>query len=287
MESFDYASPDKIDDALALLARTPGARVLAGGCQLLLEPGRSQLAATLLVDLRRIGDLAGIEIASDGSVQIGAMTTLAQVAADPAIRTWQPALLEALLSMGDAQLRNRATLAGALLTREPAADLPAVMLALAARVTLQSTRGARTVEADALFATEGSCPAPDELLTRILLASPAAGTGTAYEKQRDRGNPQPLFGIAACVRIENGDVTHCRVARTGLVEHPGRAQAVEAALLGTRASPAQIEAAARRASEGAAARSDATASADYRRALAEILTRRALVRAVAAADERA
>src|SRR5262249_51955981 len=109
MTADGYVAPRSVDEAVALLAKNPQARLLAGGHNLLVEPGRRTLAGSLLVDLGRIPALAGIDRQSDGTVKIGAMTTLSQLAADKAIRAAWPALADAVGSLGDAQLRNRAT----------------------------------------------------------------------------------------------------------------------------------------------------------------------------------
>src|SRR3954464_8923126 len=128
--SAGYAAPTSLDDALWLLANNPDARVLARGHGLLVEPARRQIASALLVDLRKVPGLTGIQRDASGGVKIGAMTTLSAIAADAGLRKTYPAFALAADTTGDPQMRNRATLGGSLASSDPEADLPALALAL-------------------------------------------------------------------------------------------------------------------------------------------------------------
>lgn len=279
-----YAAPRSVDEAVALLAKNPGARVLAGGHNLLVEPGRRALAGALLVDLGRIDALAGIRPQKDGRLEIGAMTTLAAIAASDAIRAAYPAFAEAARSMGDAQMRNRATLGGSLASSDPEAALPALALALDATIQVTGPRGARTV---------GAADAPPrmplgsgEVITAVALPAPAPRSGVAYVSCANAATLHALCGIAASVTLaQDGTVSACRVAVTGATERPERLAGVEQALAGRAMSAEALAAAANAAGTGQAFRGDLFASADYRAHLARVLTGRALKQAIERAGQ--
>ena len=123
MSQSAYAAPAKLDEIVGLLAGNPGAHLLAGGQNLLLEPHRSQITGSLLVDLRNVPGLAAIQASAGGGVRIGAMTTIGAIADNAAIRDVSPVLAETAAIVGDAQVRNRATLGGALAAVEPVAAI--------------------------------------------------------------------------------------------------------------------------------------------------------------------
>src|SRR5688572_28191292 len=123
MSSFGYAAPQTLSDAIALLTENSGARLLAGGHRLLVEPQRSRLAGSLLVDLRKIDGLSAVAAQPDGGVDVGPMTTLAVLAVNESVRKTRPALAEAARITEDAQIRNRATLGGSLAGADPEADV--------------------------------------------------------------------------------------------------------------------------------------------------------------------
>jgi carbon-monoxide dehydrogenase medium subunit len=275
MKTFDYAAPSRIEDAVKLLLQTPGARVIAGGSQLLVEPSRSALAAPLLVDLRKIDALAGIEATKDG-VRIGAMTTTAAIAANATLQAGHAALTEAAALVGDPQVRNRATIGGSLAANDPSADLPAALLALDAQVQVAGPMGRRSASADLVLGRLGA----GDVIVSVTLPAGAARTGSAYEKIRHPATFYALCAVAASVTLEaDGSVSACRIAVTG-VAAPARAAAAEAALTGQKPTTAAIEAAAAKATDGLTLRGDTFGSAEYRGHLARVLAARALARAV-------
>jgi aerobic carbon-monoxide dehydrogenase medium subunit len=275
MKPFDYTAPRRLDEAVALLAKTPGARVLAGGSQMLIEPSRSELTAPLLVDLRKVDGLAGIEATGEG-VRIGAMTTTAAVAAHAGVAGAFAALAEAASLVGDPQVRNRATLGGAIAGNDPAADVPAALLALDAQVQVASAKGARSAPVESVLGALGA----GEVITGVTLPTAAANTGSAYEKIKHPSTCYALSAVAASVSLAgDGSVRACRIAVTGAAA-PARAKAAEAALSGQAPTAASIEAAAAKATDGLALRGDAFGSAEYRGHLARVLAARAIARAV-------
>lgn len=276
MKPFEYSAPGRLDEAVALLASTAGSRVIAGGSQMLVEPWRSALSAPLLVDLRRIDGLTGVE-GTDG-LRIGAMTTMADVAAHAGLRSAYAALAEAASQVGDAQIRNRATMGGALASDDPGADLPAALLALDALVNIVGQKGARAVRVDEVLGALGS----GDIIVAITLAKTDARWGSAYEKIRHPSTFYALCGVATSVTLDgNGAVRACRIAITGAAA-PARATAAEAALVGREPTTAAIEAAAGKAADGLTLRGDAFGSPEYRGHLARVLTARALARTVTA-----
>ena len=273
-----YAAPRSVDEAVALLAKNPGARVLAGGHNLLVEPARHTIAGSLLVDLGRIDSLAGIERQKDGSLKIGAMTTLAAIAASDEIRKAYPALAEAARSMGDAQLRNRATLGGSLASADPEAALPALAMVLEGTVHVTGPKGARTIGAD--DAPPRKPLGGGEVMTALVLPAVAKGSGVAYEAFANAATLYAVCGIAASVTAgSDGTISACRVAVTGATDQPQRLTGVEQALAGKKAGTEAFAAAADAAGKGLTLRGDLFASAEYRAHLTKVLTRRALTRA--------
>jgi aerobic carbon-monoxide dehydrogenase medium subunit len=281
-----YAAPSGLDEAVSLLAGNPGAHVLAGGHTLLVEPNRSRIAGSLLVDLRRIQALVGIEPHPDGSVTIGAMTTLAAIAESDVIGRTHRSLAEAAHAAADAQTRNRATLGGALAGADPEADLPALVLALDATVHVVGSTGSRTIPADTLFTgAYRTALRSDAVITGVMFPALPPGSGTAYEKFRHPATLGAICGVAAAVTLgQNRSIAVARIAVTGVAEHAVRLYAVEKALANQPADSA-LGGAFVSAGEGITFRGDHFASADYRRhltgVLAEIAVKRALERAAA------
>lgn len=285
---FDYAVPDTLEAAITLLNDNPGARILAGGHSLLTEMKLRHTSPPLLVDLRKIRSLRGVHPRSgNGSLRLGAMTPYAEIVAVRDVREHYPALVEALNNIGDAQVRNRGTIGGNLAYNDPAADLPAVALALEATINTVGPKGARTIPAEVFivgpFETDLE---PGDIITWVDLPPSTAGTGSAYEKFKNPANSYAICGIAAKVMVAADGIRGCRVAVTGATEHATRLREVEAALEGKKPTAQDIAAAAERAGQGVSFVSDLYASAAYRAHLTRVLTERALTRAVARAGVR-
>lgn len=279
MSSAGYAAPGSLDEAVSLLAKNSDARVLAGGHGLLVEPGRSRVAKSLLVDLRKVPGLAGIEKAGPGGVKIGAMTTLAAIAADAGLKKTYPALALAAEMTGDPQMRNRATIGGSIASSDPEADIPALLLALDATIQVTGSKGARSAHADDFFGAKSALGAGD-VITAVILPAPAARTGTAYEAVRNPSTLAPLCGVVATVTLgADGAVTASRVVLAGAADRATRLAGAEKAVVGKKGGEAAA-AAAGAAGEGTTMREDLFASADYRKHLSRVLTERAVKQAV-------
>jgi carbon-monoxide dehydrogenase medium subunit len=283
-----YVAPHSLDEAVSLLAKTPGARVLAGGQCLLVEPNRSRIAGSLLVDLRNVPGLVGID-GGTGGLTIGAMTTLAVLARHQTVVERYPALVDAVQRTGDAQLRNRATMGGSLAGTSPHAHLPAVLLMLDVSIHATGPGGARTLRAEEFFTGGQPVLGADEVLTALAIPLPAARSGMAYETYRNPATLSPICGVAVSVTLgDNGVVATSRAALARATERPARLQAVESALAGKKPADAVLKSAAS-AAAGAAAIARLTvhgelfASAEYQTHLTRVLTERALKRALARA----
>ncbi len=283
---FGYVAPRTITEALALLERYgDSARLLAGGHSLIPLMKLRLAMPSMLIDLGEITELRGIRDDS-GTLVIGATTTHATVAADELVRARYPVLAEAAGQIGDVQVRNRGTIGGSLAHADPAADLPAVMLALDAQLNICSPAGARLVAARSFF--EGMFTtqlAATEMLTEIRLPPLPARTGTAYQKAANLASGYAIVGVAVVVTLDSdGAVAAARIGVTGAGAQPVRATTAEAALAGRVPGEANLSMAASAAGHDIEdPLDDMHASADYRRHLVAVHTRRALERAIAAA----
>lgn len=267
LADFDYARPASLDEALTLLAGAPGARVLAGGQSLLpgLRTGADR--ARLLVDVRHLAPLRGVERAG-GELRIGALTTLAELAAHPLVRAEAPELAAAARANGDPQVRNLGTVGGNLAVDGRPTDLPVAAIAAGARAELAGPGGTAEVPAEELAAS--GVPA-GRVLTALLV--PAAGGAAAFEKTADRATRYPL--CAAAVRITPDGP---RIAVTGATSRALRLRGVEDRLRGGPYTTAEVLAAFRAEPRELFVPGRGT-SAEYLGHLAGVLTARALARA--------
>ena len=281
MSSFGYAAPQNLSEAVTLLAQNPGARVLAGGHRLLVEPQRSQLAGSLLVDLRKIAGLSGIQAQPDGGLQIGAMTTLAEIAGSQSVRNSAAALGEAARATEDAQIRNRATLGGSLALADPEAEVAAPLIALAAQLQIAGPQGSRSMAAEDLITGPFQTALRDgEVITGFTVPAAADQSGTAYERFKHPATLRAICGVAVSVMLSaGGAISACRVAVSGATDQPARLLAVENALVNKKPTAEALSSAAASIGEGLTFRGDHFASAEYRRHLTRVLTGRALRRA--------
>lgn len=276
---FDYVAPATVEDALRALAEGgDDAKVLAGG-QSLLPVMRMRLnAPSVVVDLGRIDSLRGVRDDGDAIV-IGAMTTHSDVFHDPLVREHATVICEALEQLADPQVRHRGTFGGALAHADPAGDLGAPALALGATFTIAGPSGTRTVEADDFFEDLFTTAVGDgELLTEIRVPK-YTGWGGHYEKFVRVAHQWPIVAVAAAVNVDGGTITEARVGLTNMGSTPLRARSVEQALAGKPATDDAVREAAASAAEGTNPPSDLNGDADYRKHLATVLTRRAVLAA--------
>jgi len=288
--SFEYLAPDSLDAALDILAHRGGeAKLLAGGQSLIPVMNFRLAQPSLLVDLNRLCDLDYLK-EDGGGLRIGAMTRQRRLERAPLVPRLAPLLREAVPFIAHPQIRNRGTVGGSLAHADPAAELPAVAVALDARFRLQSARGERWVEAREFFAGLFTTVLdPDEMLVEVALPPPPALTGWAFLEVARRHGDYAQVGIAARVTLDEGG--RCREARlVYLSVGDGPVEAREAArmLAGTDLSDEATAAASDKASRDEMdPTGDIHASADFKRHLARVLTGRALRRASARAQARA
>lgn len=269
LTDFDYVRPVGLDEALTLLSGTRGARLLAGGQSLLPDLRTGAERARLLVDIRQLAELRGIGRTPDGRrLRIGAVTTLAELAADPLVLAEAPELAAAARSNGDPQVRNLGTVGGNLAATGRATDLPVAAIAADAVVELAGPGGPSTLTAEEFAA--GDAPA-GTVLTALLVS--AAGPAAAFEKTADRATRYPV--CATAVRITPAGP---RIAVTGATSRALRLRGVEDRLRGGPYGTDAVLAAFRAQPRELFVPGRGT-SAEYLGHLAGVLTARALQRA--------
>jgi aerobic carbon-monoxide dehydrogenase medium subunit len=266
--AFDYVRATSVDEAVALLAEHgEDAKLLAGGHSLLPMMKLRLAFPSVLIDIRQLRDAAYVRV--DGEhVAIGALTRHCDLVTSAALRAEAPLISTVAAYVGDPQIRHRGTIGGSVSHADPAADLPAAVLASAATLVLQGPAGRRTIAAEDFFlGFFDTALSPDEILVEIRV--PRTGpTGWHYEKFTRRANDWAIVAVATVAG---------RVALANMGNRPLRAARTEAAL----ASGASIEQAAELAADGTEPVQDMHADAEYRRHLARVLTRRSLAAAAA------
>ena len=276
-----FTTAASLDDALAALAT--GARPVAGGTDLVVgaRQGKVPLPESL-VAIHRLAELHTIE-ESGGGLRLGALVTHREIAASPAVRERFTALADASAIVGSHATRAQGTIGGNLMNASPAMETGGPLICFGATVTLRSATGERTLPVEELFTGPGATAATTaELLVSVDVPAPAPATGSAYVRLEYRRQMEiAVVGATAAVTLDEDTVTRARIAITALAPTIRRVPAAEEALTG--ADPAAIAAAAREAADAATPISDVRASERYRRAMAEVIVRRAIEIAVARA----
>ncbi len=275
---FNYVRPGSVDEAVSALAeRGDDAKVLAGGQSLIPLLRLRMSYPEVLVDVGRVDELGGVREDGDHLV-IGAMTTHHDVLHDPLIKQYAGLVAAATAKVADPAIRHLGTFGGSLSHADPAADLPAVALALDAALVAAGPSGRRTIAAADFFVDYlQTALSPDELLVEVRLPKLGDGWGMHYEKFRRVAQSWAIVGVAAVVRRSNGSIGQARIALTNMGSTPIRATATEAALAGVDAGG--VAAAAELAADGTSPPSDLNGKADYREHLSRVLTRRAVTAA--------
>ncbi|HEY7721731.1 MAG TPA: xanthine dehydrogenase family protein subunit M [Pedococcus sp.] len=277
--AFDYTAPPTLQEALTALAEAgDDAKVLAGG-QSLLPVLRMRLnAPDRLIDLGRIEELRGITEEGD-HVVIGAMTTYADVLASDVVRQHAALLAKAVKEVADPQIRHRGTVGGALVHADPAGDVGAPVLALDAELVIAGPGGERSVAAGDFFRDLfDTAVGEGEVLARIRVPK-HTGWGAHYEKFVRVAHQWSIVAVGVTLRVDGGAIAEARIGLTNMGSTPLRATAVEQALIGRPATDEAVREACAAAAEGTSPPSDLNGSADYRRHLATVLTRRAVLAA--------
>lgn len=274
-QEFEYFAPSTVGDALALLA-DPDAKALAGGMSLVPMMKLRLAAPAKLVDLRGIAALRSIK-RQDAQLEIGAMVTHYEIESAPLVRSVCPLLAQAAAAIGDVQIRNSGTIGGSVAHADPAADYPAALHALEARVRVTGPGGDRELSFDEfLLDTFTTALEPGELVTALIVPCESEDAGTYYQKHPQPASGFPMVGVAARVRRSEGKVVFARVGVTGLSGKGYRAQNVEDRLTGSIGSESDIVAAAQLVADGVESNADIHASAAYRAHLARVAAARAI-----------
>ena len=287
---FRYARAGSLAEAIALLAASPGEhKLLAGGQSLVPMLNMRLVRPAVLVDVNGLRELTGIAPTTDGGLRLGALTRHAELATSPAVRERAPLLAEAARHVGHAAIRNQGTLGGSLAHADPAAELPAALLALDARVHVTGPRGVREIAADAFFrGLLATALEADEILTAVEVPAQPAGWG--FVEIARRPGDFALAGVAAVVGIASpltlpspprGGEGEVRLVGFGVGDRPLRLVGAERVLTGAPLDAATAARAGVAAGPDCHPPSDVHGSADYRRHLATVITERALLQAAA------
>jgi carbon-monoxide dehydrogenase medium subunit len=288
--SFELLEPATLQEAIGMLDPDDAAvRAVAGGTALSLMVQSHIFKPTRLISLRRLnGDLRGVHVASDGSLSIGAMTTLTELERSPVLAISEPVLSRALHTLSNVRVRNVATVGGHLAHGDPHMDLPPILVTLGARVRAVSPRGERWVEvADLITGYYETSLAGDELIVELHVPAQPPGARAAYAKFTAlSADDWPAVGVAVWVRREGEAIVEARIAVGGATDHPTRMTAAEAELIGSAADAKKFAAAGDAAAAEVEPIGDLRGSGPYKREMVRVHVRRALERASAPAEER-
>lgn len=275
---FVYHRPERTDDALALLAdHNDSIKVLAGGQSLLPIMALRLGAPEQLLDISRLPELDRIDVAADGTVTIGAMVRHAAAERSGELAAAAPLVHAAMPHVGHRAIRTRGTVVGSIAHADPAAEMPAVALATDATMIARSTEGTREIPAGEFFLGYfDTALRADELLVAVRFPPwPPGGRAAVVEASRRHGD-YAMIGLACATTVDRDVITDAALAFFGAAPRPVRAATAEAELVGQRPSAELFERAAAAVTEELDPTADAHASANYRRHVAGVLTRRAL-----------
>lgn len=280
MRDFSFHVPESLPEALDLLYRyAEDARPIAGGTALVVLMKQSLVHADHLVSLHRIEGLRGISV-KDGNLRLGALVSHREVETSPLVREHIPLLADIYSRVATVRIRNVATVGGGLAHADPAQDPPPGLMVLGATVRLASVRGERAVPVERLFSDYyETAIQPDEVLTEVIVPPVPHGARAVYLKYLPRtADDYPTVGVAALARVEDGRCEELRVGLGALASTPLRATAVEDGLKGGSVAPQAVREAAEKARQLVDPLDDFRGSADYKRDMAVVFTRRALER---------
>ena len=284
---FDYVAPQSVEEALEALASDEMARPLAGGQSLIPTLNFRIAAPSLLVDLRRIGELDGHAVEGD-VIRVGAMTRQRDLERDEAVQRSNPLVAEVLGNVAHIVIRNRGTVGGSVAHADAAAELPCMLLATGSSVVARRLGGERTIAAEDLFLFHMTTALEaDELLTEVRIPALPSHTGYAFREVTRRHGDYALAGVCALVTLKDGVCSAVRLAACGVASKPTRLAEAEAALLGAPPEGETLAKAAEAARTCVTAGDDRQASVDYRRDLVAALVRRTVTKAADRARERA
>ena len=286
MRRFDLVLPGSVEECVRVLAeRGPDAKVVAGGTDLLPQLKNGMLRTGCVVDLTGVSQLRQLARGNGTGLRIGAAVTARTLERDPGVNATYPAIAESGALVGSVQIRNLATLGGNLCNAAPSADMAPPLLALDAEAVIAGPRGTRRVPFASFFlGVRRTVLAPGELLVEIAVPDPGPHSGGNYRRHTPRRELDiAVVGVASQLTLSKGVCTKARIALAAVAPTPVRATGAERLLEGHPVTPDLIERAARAAVEAARPISDQRGSADFRRHLVQVLTRRTLTTALARA----
>ena len=273
----EYEAPATVDEAVGLLAEHQDeASVLAGGQSLIPLLALRLARPAVLIDINGLGELSGVA-AADGWVAVGAMTREYVTEESAVVADAVPLLAAALPLIGHEAIRSRGTIGGSLAHADPAAELPAVAVALGAEFVVRSQSGERVIPAAEWF--EGylaTSRRADEILVEVRFPAAGPDTGAAFQEVARRHGDFAIVGLAASLTFDGDAISDARLAFSGVADVPVRAAAAEEFLAGMRPSPELFAEAARRATAGIEPPADLHGSSEYRKKVAATLVRRGL-----------
>ena len=275
--SFEYMAPRDLGEALGLLEQhAETGKVLAGGQSLVPMLNLRLAAPGQLIDINRVDGLDYVR-SENGGLRIGATARQLRVERSAEVATVNPLLVEALRNVAHPPIRSRGTVAGSIAHADPAAELPATWLALEGKATLKSAKGTRTVDAGGFFSGYFTTEmAPDELLTEVWMRNLRPGEGWSFLEIARRQGDFALVGAVTLLSLSGGKIADCRLVLLGVGGIPFRATAAESALKGARPELEAFRNAETIVKEAVTPENDVHVSADYRRHVAGVLTRRGL-----------
>jgi carbon-monoxide dehydrogenase medium subunit len=279
--------PTSVEECLRTLAeRGPDARVVAGGTDLLVQLKNGMLRTGCVVDLSGVSQLRQLARANGSGLRIGAAVTARTLERDPGVKAAYPAIAESGALVGSVQVRNLATLGGNLCNAAPSADMAPPLLALDAEAVIAGPKGTRRVPFASFFlGVRRTVLQPGELLVEIAVPDPGPHSGGHYRRHTPRRELDiAVVGVASQLTLSKGVCAKARIALAAVAPTPVRATAAERLLEGHPVTPELIERAAGAAVEAAHPISDQRGSADFRRHLVQVLTRRTLTTALARAS---
>jgi len=283
LPDFDYYAPESLTEAMGTLMRLgPTAMILAGGTDILVKMKNGLLAPSALVSLKNLHDLRRILWDDNRGLVIGALATHNEICNSAVVQGHFLSLSEAAHKLANNQVRNRGTIGGNLVNAIPSADLPPILMALHAYVTLAGPDGSRTIPVENFFTGVSCCAIESarEILTEVVIP-PQDTTGSTYIKfGLRRSGALAVVGVAAAVTMDGDMVRDARICLGAVYKTPTRAVQAEQVIVGKRWTDDLLEQAGRKAVGCCLPISDIRGSAEYRRDLVRIFTRRALKRAI-------
>jgi carbon-monoxide dehydrogenase medium subunit len=286
MIPFELAEPRSLKEAIALLdAEDDSVRPIAGGTALMLMMKAGVFRPTRLVALRRVAGGETIELAADGCLHLGAQATLGALERTKGLREAFPVIAQTLRTLSNVRVRNVATIGGNLAHADPHMDLPPVLAALGAQVTIAGPEGERKVAVENLFAGYyQTVLARNELIAKVTIP-PQGGKRAAYLKVTTRSaDDWPALGVAVALDAEGRAVRNLDLFVSAATEKPTRLKTAEAVLRGVEANEANLKRAGEAAAEEVETMADARGSASYKKELVRVFVARAVRKALGLGD---